>query len=132
MLHDVGKLAVSSQILDKPGRLTDDEFAQVKRHAEVSEQVLASIPLFAPWAAMAGAHHERLDGSGYPRGLTGTQIPRGAHVLAVADVFDALTAKRPYREPMSRDEALNVIRSELRSGYSPYAYEAVCEVTRHR
>ena len=130
LLHDVGKLAVSSHILDKPGRLTDDEFAQIKRHAVVSEQILAGIALFAPWATTAGAHHERLDGSGYPRGLTGRQIPRGAQVLAVADVYDALTAERPYRDAMSRDNALSIIRAELDTAFSPEAYGAVVEVTR--
>ena len=130
LLHDVGKLAVSSQILDKLEPLTPDEFTQVKRHARIGEEVLAGIPHFSPWAPVAGAHHERLDGSGYPRGLAGPDLSPAARVLAVADVYDALTSERPYRAARDRDEALVVLESQLHTGFCPDAYEAIREATR--
>jgi HD-GYP domain-containing protein (c-di-GMP phosphodiesterase class II) len=118
LLHDVGKLAVSNRILDKPGKLTDAEFAQVREHPLVTQRVLERVPGFGELAPVAAAHHERLDGSGYPRGLRGDELTMPMRLLAVADVYEALTSERPYRAAMRSDQALEVIRVE-----SPHALD---------
>jgi HD-GYP domain-containing protein (c-di-GMP phosphodiesterase class II) len=112
LLHDVGKLAVSSRILDKPGRLTDAEFAEIRRHPLITMSVLDRVPGLRELAPLAGAHHERLDGGGYPRGLRGAQLTMPMRLLAVADVYEALTSERPYRRALTSDEALAIIRAE--------------------
>jgi HD-GYP domain-containing protein (c-di-GMP phosphodiesterase class II) len=112
LLHDVGKLAVSNRILDKPGRLTAFELAIVRGHAAMTRQVLERVPGFAAIAPMAAAHHERLDGSGYPDGLTAEELSAQMRLLAVADVYEALTSERPYRAAMSSEQALRIIRAE--------------------
>ncbi len=112
LLHDIGKLGVSNAILDKPGKLDADEWAAVKRHAELSETILQRSNIFQDMAAIAGAHHERLDGTGYPRQLRGGEIPIEARIITVADIFDALTAKRPYRDPMAVEAALALMEGD--------------------
>ncbi|MDE2580290.1 MAG: HD domain-containing protein [Rhodospirillales bacterium] len=112
LLHDIGKLGVSNAILDKPGRLDADEWAAVRRHSALSEEILGRIGVFRDIAVAAGAHHERLDGTGYPRGLAGDAIPLEARIITAADIFDALSAERPYRGPMSRAEALALMERE--------------------
>ena len=89
-LHDIGKLAISNLILDKPGKLTEEEFAAVKRHPLVTEQILRRVTRFADIADIAAAHHEKLDGSGYHRGVRGDELGPPARVLAVADIFEAI------------------------------------------
>jgi putative nucleotidyltransferase with HDIG domain len=113
LLHDVGKLAISNRILDKPAPLTTEEFARIREHPVVTEQILARVPGCERLAAMAGAHHERLDGSGYPRGLGAGELTLPARVLAVADVYEALTSARPYRPARSSQEALEIIRADV-------------------
>jgi HD-GYP domain-containing protein (c-di-GMP phosphodiesterase class II) len=109
LLHDVGKLSVPNSILDKPGRLTDAEFTIIKRHPEMTHRILAPIPTFAAVAELAASHHERLDGTGYFRGLAADDLAIGARIVAVADVFEALTADRPYRVGMALDQALELM-----------------------
>ncbi len=109
LLHDVGKLGVSNSILDKPGRLTEREWAAVRRHARLSEDIIGRIAALADIAAIAGAHHERLDGKGYPRGLSGDAILLETRIITVADIFDALTATRPYRDAMPLQKALDIM-----------------------
>lgn len=113
LLHDIGKLAVSNRILDKPARLTGAEFAAIRQHPLISERILARVPGSEHLAQLAGAHHERLDGSGYPRGLSGDDLTPEMRLLAVADVYEALTSPRPYRPAFSSDQALSVIRDEV-------------------
>ena len=130
LLHDVGKLAISNQILDKPARLTDEEYAVVRRHPLHTAAILERTPGFAGLAPLAGAHHERLDGSGYPHGLDGGALSVPMRVLAVADVYEALTSARPYRPALSSVQALEVMRPDVprrldRDAYS--ALEAVLE-----
>jgi len=112
LLHDVGKLAVSNRILDKPGRLTATEFAKVREHPDVTRQILERLPCFGRLAPVAAAHHERLDGGGYPRGMTADQLTMPMRLLAVADVYEALTSDRPYRAAMTSAQALGIIRAE--------------------
>ena len=112
LLHDIGKLGVSNAILDKPGRLDEGEWQAVKRHAELSETILHRSHVFRDLSKIAGAHHERLDGGGYPRRLRGDEIPIEARIITVADIFDALTAERPYRAPLPIGEAFALLESE--------------------
>jgi HD-GYP domain-containing protein (c-di-GMP phosphodiesterase class II) len=112
LLHDVGKLAVSNRILDKPGKLTAFEYALIRQHPVVTRRILERVPGFGGLAPVAAAHHERLDGSGYPDGLAGEELTMPMRLLAVADVYEALTSERPYRAAMRSDEALAIIRVE--------------------
>ena len=123
LLHDIGKLGVSNSILDKPGKLTDAEYAAVKRHPRDTEAILRHVPIFSDLAEAAGAHHERVDGRGYHRGLAGEAIPAISRVLACADVYDALTARRPYRDPMPSPAALELMRGDVGTAFfaEPFA-----------
>jgi putative nucleotidyltransferase with HDIG domain len=125
MLHDIGKLAISNRILDKPGPLTDDEFAQVREHPLITARIVERIPGFADLAPLAAAHHERLDGSGYPYGLRAENLTTPMRVLAVADVFEALTSARPYRPPMSVETTLRILRADAPTRLDADAVEAL-------
>lgn len=109
-VHDVGKIAIPAEILSKPGALADTEYLLVKQHVAQGEKILSTIGFARPVAAIVGQHHERLDGSGYPRGLAGDQILLEARVLAVADVVEAMASHRPYRAALGVDAALDEIR----------------------
>ena len=109
-LHDVGKIAVPTEILTRTGGLSDPERALVEQHSQQGHDVLVPVPFGWPIAQVALQHHERLDGSGYPRGLRGDEILLEARIVAVADVFDAITSGRPYRGPQPRSEAFSVLR----------------------
>jgi HD-GYP domain-containing protein (c-di-GMP phosphodiesterase class II) len=116
LLHDIGKLSLSSRLLDKPGRLTQAEWAAVRAHPLHTERLLGRVAPLRPVATIAAAHHERLDGSGYPYGLTGDDLSLPARLLAVADVYEAVTAERPYRAPLRPDAAAALLRDEARAG----------------
>ena len=116
LLHDIGKLGVSNRILDKPGPLEPDEWAAVRRHPLRTHELLTRVPALREHAAIASAHHERLDGSGYPHGLSGDELSLEARVLAVADVYEALTASRPYRAAIASEDALTLMRGEAAAG----------------
>jgi HD-GYP domain-containing protein (c-di-GMP phosphodiesterase class II) len=113
LLHDVGKLAISNRILDKPGRLTAAEFAKIREHPRITGQVLSRIPGFSHLVALASAHHERLDGRGYPSGLGREELTMPMRLLAIADVYEALTSERPYRAAMTSDQALATMRPDV-------------------
>lgn len=125
LLHDIGKLGVPNTILDKPGKLTDEEFATVRSHPRHTEEILSKVAAFAPIAFVAGAHHERLDGRGYHRGIGGDQLPIEARILAVADVFEAMSADRPYRAGMSIDRILGIMREDVGSAFCGACVEAL-------
>lgn len=112
LLHDLGKLGVPNSILDKPARLEPEEFAVIQRHPELTLRILAPIPTFDTVAELAACHHERLDGRGYFRGLAAPSLAAGARIVTVSDVWEALTANRPYRAAMDREAALAIIRAE--------------------
>jgi HD-GYP domain-containing protein (c-di-GMP phosphodiesterase class II) len=105
-LHDVGKIGVPDHILLKPGRLTEDEFEYIKKHAEFGWMVLRTLEGFEEPSLVLLHHHERFDGGGYPGQLSGTRIPLGARIVAVADTYDALTTNRPYRNGRSHEDAI--------------------------
>lgn len=112
LLHDVGKLSVPNSILEKPGALTAEEWKVVARHPMYTHQILIRISGFEEIAAIAAAHHEKLDGSGYHRGLCGKDLPLAARILAVADIYDAMAAGRPYREAMPQEAVLATIAAD--------------------
>jgi putative nucleotidyltransferase with HDIG domain len=113
LLHDIGKLGVSNSILDKPGKLTPGEWEMMKIHPVYTRKILAIITGFEEIAGVAAAHHERLDGSGYPDGMTGKELTLAARIIAVADVFQALTEKRPYRDAMPADLVLGMMATDV-------------------
>jgi putative nucleotidyltransferase with HDIG domain len=119
LLHDIGKLAVPNAILDKAGKLTPAEWAIVKQHPEHTLNVLRQVPIFEELAEDAANHHERLDGRGYYRGLTGAQLTPTARVLAVADVADALMSARPYRQAMPIDNVLAIVQQGRETEFCP-------------
>ncbi|PSO16512.1 HD domain-containing phosphohydrolase [Bradyrhizobium sp. MOS003] len=125
-LHDVGKVAIPDNILLKPGRLTDDEMAVIRTHATIGERILADsgCELIQLGAQIAAGHHERWDGAGYPNGLKADEIPVAARVVAVADVFDALTTRRPYKEPMPIEVARSYLVENKGSQFDPACVEA--------
>ena len=112
LLHDIGKIGVPEAVLRKRGPLERDEWALMRNHPIVGAQIVAPFEFFAGGALVIRHHHERWDGSGYPDGLLGPAIPLGARIVAVADVFDALTSDRPYRPALSRDTALAYLAEE--------------------
>ena len=121
LLHDIGKLGVSNAILEKPGKLTAEEFDSVRKHPFYSYEILRRIPAFADFSYDAAAHHERFDGKGYWRGLTAEQLSFTARILAVADVFDALRAKRPYRDALPLEKVFSIMRED-----TPHALDWTC------
>jgi HD-GYP domain-containing protein (c-di-GMP phosphodiesterase class II) len=125
LLHDLGKLSISSRTLDKPGPLTDQERARFHEHPLLAEQILGRVAGFGELAAVASAHHERLDGSGYPRGLAGDAITMPMRVLAVADVYEALISDRPYRPAYPWHEALDLMRADVPHRLDPRAFAAL-------
>ena len=112
LLHDIGKIGVPEAILRKPGPLSPDEWAQMRGHPVIGAQIVAPFEFFTVGATMIRHHHERMDGSGYPDGLRAQAIPLGARIVAVADVYDALTSDRPYRPAMSPREACINLEAE--------------------
>jgi HD-GYP domain-containing protein (c-di-GMP phosphodiesterase class II) len=115
LLHDYGKIGVPDSILKKPGRLTKEEYEKVKTHALKTQRILEQINfegLLSQVPEIAGAHHEKMDGSGYPNGLKGEEIPLGARIIAVADFFEAVTAKRHYRDPLPISYAFRLLEKE--------------------
>ncbi|MBH9965755.1 HD-GYP domain-containing protein [Bacillus haikouensis] len=125
ILHDVGKMLVSEEVLMKPGRLTEEEFVEVQKHTEHGFDILRKLQTISLLVAhCAYQHHERLDGSGYPRGLKGEDIHPYAKIIAVADVFDAMTSNRVYREAMLPHEALEILYAGSGSLFDPNVIEA--------
>lgn len=146
-LHDIGKLYTPDEILNKPGKLTDEEFNIMKLHtrdgAKIIEGIIEKFPKnsdytnlleFAKYIALY--HQEKWNGTGYPEGLRGDMIPLSARIIAVADVFDALTSKRVYRDAMSNDEALKIIKEGIGNHFDPkivvafeHTFENICEIS---
>jgi len=120
-LHDIGKLAIPSAILEKPSKLTAEEWGVLKTHAVYSYEILKRTPGFEEVSEIAGAHHEKLDGSGYFRGLKGDEISLQARILVVADIYDALSAKRPYRDALPAELAFQIMQLE-----APHALDQDC------
>jgi putative two-component system response regulator len=135
-LHDIGKIAISDSILKKTGKLTEEEINEIKKHPTVGEEVIAKIKMntkeqeFLEYARLlAATHHEKWDGSGYPKGLKGTQIPLQGRIMAVADVYDALISDRPYKEAFSHNDAVSIILDSKGSHFDPVLTDVFAEVS---
>ncbi|HEX7980866.1 MAG TPA: HD domain-containing phosphohydrolase [Gemmatimonadaceae bacterium] len=130
LLHDVGKLLVPAEVLNKPGKLTDEEWALVRRHPAAGVELLADIEF--PWdvCPIVQSHHERWDGKGYPDGLAGTAIPLTARVVCIADVYDALTSRRSYKERFTHEKAMDVMRQDRGTAFDPELFDLFEEVMR--
>ena len=126
LLHDIGKLGVSNAILDKPGRLDEAEWVTMRDHAAHTQAILGRIGALRDLAPVAAAHHERLDGAGYPLGLKDYEIGRDTRIITVCDFYDALTADRPYRGAMSPAEAIAIMRAEVGKAIDQSCFEALC------
>ena len=126
LLHDVGKLGVSNKILDKPGKLTEAEFDELKLHPAQTLRILERVECFADFAEIAASHHERLDGKGYHRGLDASQLCTSARILTVSDMYEALAAKRPYRKDLSDGEVHDILKRGLNTAICPVVYDALC------
>ena len=126
-MHDIGKVGTPDFILLKPGRLTPDEFEVMKRHTVIGHEILqgSTSPILQAAAHIALCHHEKFDGSGYPRGLAGAAIPLHARIVAVADVFDALTSERPYKKAWTLDQAKDFLRDNAGSHFDPACVDAL-------
>lgn len=124
LLHDVGKIGISEQILLKPGRLTDDEFETIKSHPHIGAGILNSIEFLKNVCEIIKHHHERFDGRGYPNNLSGDEIPLGSRIICVADSFDAITSCRPYRKPLTFDEATEEVVRCAGSQFDPLVVDA--------
>jgi putative nucleotidyltransferase with HDIG domain len=125
LLHDLGKLRVPNSILDKPGKLTTSEWMVVQEHPHLTQEILSRITSFHELARIAGAHHEKLDGSGYPRRLAARQLPLEARIIAVADVYGALTEDRPYRSGLTHEDALALLFRDAPLKLDPDCCEAL-------
>ena len=130
LLHDVGKLMIPAEVLNKPGKLSDEEWEMMRGHPSAGVELLADIEF--PWDVrpIVESHHERWDGRGYPHGLAGEEIPLTARVLCVADVYDALTSVRSYKRAFTHDEAMEIMRQDVGKQFDPALYEAFVEVMR--
>lgn len=124
LLHDIGKIGVPASILDKPGKLTEEEYERIKKHPTVGAQILEPISAYAEVLDLVSQHHERFDGRGYPEGLSRTRIALGARILAVADTFDAMTSDRPYRQGMEVEMSLEIMKAERSRGFDPDVLDA--------
>jgi diguanylate cyclase len=129
-LHDIGKIGVADSILRKAASLDGDEWKEMRRHSELGYQILKSIDFFRNAAEIVYAHHEHFDGTGYPRGLVGEEIPLGARVFAVVDAYDAMTSRRPYRDAMARDAALIEIAGHSGTQFDRKVVQAFLRVIR--
>jgi putative nucleotidyltransferase with HDIG domain len=130
LLHDTGKLAIPEHILNKPGKLTSDEFEVMKQHARIGAEILAPVEFPFPVVPIVRHHHENWDGTGYPDGIAGTDIPIGARILSVVDCFDALTSDRPYRRRMSDETAMTILLERKGSMYDPLVVDTFLAVYR--
>jgi putative nucleotidyltransferase with HDIG domain len=128
LLHDVGKIGIPESILNKPGPLTDDEFTVMKRHTVIGADIISGIPGMEEVVGLVRSSHERWDGRGYPDGLQGAEVPRGAYVIAVCDAYHAMVEDRVYRKAMSQEGAFTELRRCAGSQFMPAAVEALMAV----
>ena len=128
LLHDIGKMVVPDAILQKPGPLTDDEWEVMRMHPQKARDMLGTIEFLVPALDIPYCHHERWDGTGYPQGLAGEQIPLVARIFAVVDVYDALTSNRPYRPGWTHEKAVAHIREQAGQHFDPRVAEVFLEI----
>jgi HD-GYP domain-containing protein (c-di-GMP phosphodiesterase class II) len=123
LLHDIGKIGIADTVLQKPGRLTREEFALIQRHPVIGRRILEGVQGFAPFLDAVELHHENWDGSGYPRGQAGEETPVDARIIHIADAFDAMTTDRPYRRGMTPEQAFHILRAHAGTQFDPRIVE---------
>ena len=123
LLHDIGKIGIADRILTKPGRLTDTEFAHIRRHPAIGSEILENIVMFSAEARLIRHHHERWDGLGYPDGLRGEEIPLGARIIAIADALDAMLMRRSYKDPFTVARAIEELQAGAGAQFDPHLAE---------
>jgi response regulator RpfG family c-di-GMP phosphodiesterase len=131
LLHDIGKIGIQESVLNKPGKLTASEWELIQQHPVLAERILCPIDELTEVIKIVRHHHERYDGSGYPDGLSGSGIPLGARILSVADAYDALTSKRPYRDALSHEDAIAVFEESAGSQFDPVIVRAFLSSDSH-
>jgi len=119
LLHDIGKIGIHESVLNKRGRLTDEEYDHIKTHPLISQRILEPIPQFKGVVSVVRHHHEFFDGTGYPDGLIGKKIPAGARILTICDAFDAMTSNRPYRDSLPQERAYNILKRNAGVQFDP-------------
>lgn len=127
LLHDIGKIGIADSVLQKPGGLTNEEFALIRQHPVIGQKILEGVHGLAPYLAIVELHHENWDGSGYPYGLSGQETPLGARIVHVADAYDAMTSDRPYRRGMRREEALRALIRNAGTQFDPVVVNVFAE-----
>ena len=125
LLHDIGKLSVSNAILDKPAKLTDEEWVVVRKHPYYSYEILRRIPSFADLSEIAASHHEKLNGTGYFRGMTAERLSLPSRILVVSDIYDALAAKRPYRDALPLETVFSIMQKDAPEALDANVFEAL-------
>jgi putative nucleotidyltransferase with HDIG domain len=125
-IHDIGKVAIPDDVLNKPGSLTKEEFIRIQSHAAVGAEMVEKLWMYRPWVPVIHHHHERWDGKGYPVGLAGEEIPLGARMIAVADAYDAMTTDRVYRKAFPVEKALKELRDQKGIQFDPLIVDALC------
>ena len=128
ILHDLGKIGISENILLKKGKLTKEEFDEIRKHPQIAVDILRPIQSLQGVIPMIYYHHERWDGGGYLNGLKGDEIPIGARIIAVSDVYEALTSDRPYRRAFPRDEAIRMVKESSGTQFDPKVVDAFLKV----
>ncbi len=128
LLHDIGRFALSDRVMERGTTLTDPDWRTIRRHPTIGADLLRDVGLYGPVASIVRAHHERWDGRGYPDGLEGEEIPEIARIVAVAEVYDTLTAPDTYRTPMTSFEALNELRRVAGKQLDPSVVESLAQV----
>jgi putative nucleotidyltransferase with HDIG domain len=128
-LHDIGKIGIPLLIIDKPGKLTDDEYKKIMEHPVIGAKIIEPIEAYADAIPMILQHHEKFDGTGYPYGISGEALSLSARILAVADVYDAITSNRPYRQGSVKEKAINIITGESGKHFDPNVVEAFLNVS---
>lgn len=128
LLHDIGKIGIPEAILDKPGRLTDEEYSKIKEHPVIGANIVSNIEALRGSADVVRYHHEHYDGTGYPKGLSKDEVPMDAYIIAIADAFDAMCSDRPYRKAMTREEAIDIIKKERGKQFHPAVVDAFLEI----
>jgi len=128
LLHDIGKIGIPDEVLNKPGRLDSEEWELIRGHPKLSATIIGHVPSLTPCLAAVLHHHERWDGLGYPSGLRGESIPLEARILAVADAFEAMTSPRPYRDRMSISDALEELRRCANNEFDPHLVDVFISI----
>jgi HD-GYP domain-containing protein (c-di-GMP phosphodiesterase class II) len=124
LLHDIGKIGIADSVLQKPGKLTSEEYKLIQQHPTIGRRILEQVGGFESYLPVVELHHENWDGSGYPLGLRGEQTPIGARIVHVVDAYDAMTTDRPYRRGLSHDEAIDILERFAGSQFDPAVVKA--------